>query len=165
MRMILAVAGAAMLAACGGPADGTYETEDGTVTVDNDLSGGQSEMRFTDKDGNEATISTGNSVVAELPDGFSIYPGSTVVSTSNVTANDGKGTIVFMTTSDSPAKVAEFYKGQAEAKGIAISLENTTPTSKMIAGESAQGFSFTLTASATGDSTSAQLMVGTDLQQ
>ncbi len=154
-----------MLAACGGPGEGSFTNEDGeTVDYDIDSSGEESTFTMRGDDGEEIEINTGTSVEADLPGGFTLYPGATVVSTSNVSVNEGKGTIVFMTSSDSPAELADFYKAQAEAAGIAINMENTSATSKMIAGQNEAGDSFTISANATDGGSSAQLMVGVDLQ-
>lgn len=167
MRALIATGLAALLVTgCGGPdAEGTIETEEGEFDYSIDASGGNSEFSGQTSDGRDVSVQTGTNVSADLPDGYSLYPGSNVVTASNVAVRDGTGSVVIMTTPDSPEDVAEYYRAQAEAAGISIAMENTGPDSKMLAGEGEGGKSFTLTASKGDNGTTAQLMVGADFAE
>lgn len=160
MRMILAVAGAGMLAACGGPADGTYQTEEGTVEVDSDASGGRSEIRFTGKHGEEAVITSGTNVAVDLPAGFGIYPGAQVVSNTSMSSAEGDAAMVVMTSADKPAELVAHYRQQAEAAGVTIEMEMNQNGTLLIGGELPAGGGFSFTAMAAGDSTQGTLLIG-----
>ena len=160
MRKFMTIGAAAALAACGNPADGTYETEDGTAEVDIDDDGGNSEVRFTDNDGNETVVNTGTDVEAELPDGFTIYPGAEVLSNTTIDGAQGTGSMVSFSSSDAVDKVLAHYKREAEAAGIEIQMEMTAGDTKMIGGESGDGKFFSLNATSEGSGTGGVLMVG-----
>ncbi|GAA0282896.1 hypothetical protein GCM10009127_25400 [Alteraurantiacibacter aestuarii] len=164
MRRILGVSAAAMLlASCGGDREGTIETEDGDLEYSIDESSGNAQFRLEDDEGQQISVNTGANVAIDLPDGYTVYPGATVVSNSVINANDGAGSIVMLTTPDSPDKVAAFYRAQAEAAGITIQMETTAQGSKMIAGESGDGKTFSLSANPGDEGTMAQLIVGSQL--
>ena len=160
MRVFLAFASIGLLAGCGNPADGTYETEDGTVTLETDTSGGETEMRMTDEDGNEAVYTTGANADIDLPAGFTIYPGADVTSTTALTGNDGQGAMVMMSSEASPADMMAHYRKQAEAAGIEIQMEMKSGETSVIAGESPDGVSFTFNATPNGAVTNGTLMIG-----
>ncbi len=164
MHKILGVTAATLLlVSCSNDSEGTIQTDDGDVEYSIDGDNGSSEFRAESDDGREVSINTGTDVPVELPAGYSIYPGASVVSNSVINVGNESGSIVFMTTQDSPEEVAAFYRQQAEAAGIVIANEMNSAGSRMLAGESADGKSFTVSVSANGDSTTAQLMVGENL--
>lgn len=154
-----------LLASCGGDREGTIETGNGEVEYSVDASEGSAEFRGTTDDGREVSISTGSDVPVDLPGSYTVYPGANIVSNSVVSMGDGNGSIVFMTTADSVADVAAFYRSQAEAQGIDIQMETNAADSTMLSGEGPDGKSFTVSASKNDAGTSIQLMVGEKLAE
>lgn len=165
MRNITAVSVAAiLLAACGGPDEGSYETEGGTtVDYDIDNSGGDPEIRSSGENGEGLVINSGSDVEVDLPDGFSIYPDAEVVSTTTMNQPDGQGSLVIMLSDSSPQQMVTFYRRQAEAAGIEIGMEMNSNGNLMIAGESDEGGTFSFNASSSGEGTTGQLVVGQDI--
>jgi len=158
------VGGAALaLAACGSETSGEFKTADGEnaeYTIDNDS--GETSMTVKGEDGT-ATLRSGAGVPVSLPDGFSLYPGSTVVTNTVVNQPDGQGTMV-MFEADAPAdKVVAHYRDQAKAAGFDIQLEMNTNGTMMVAGERKDdGASLSVTATANdGDATTGQIIIGT----
>lgn len=165
MRNITAAFAVAMLlAGCGGTDEGSTETEDGaTVDYDVDSSGGDTEVRISGEDGEELVINSGSGTQVDLPNGFSLYPGSTVVSTTTMAQVDGQGSLVIMQSDASPEQMVTFYRRQAEAAGIEIGMEMNSNGNLMIAGESVDGATFSFNASSAGEGTTGQLVVGRGL--
>jgi hypothetical protein len=165
MRAIaLFVAGTAALAlaACGSETSGEFTTEDGETaeyTVDEDS--GETSMTVKGPDGT-ATLRSGAEVPVSLPDGFSLYPGSKVVTNTVVKQADGQGTMVMFETDAAADKVIAHYREQAKAAGFDIQLEMNTNGTLMIGGErKGDGSTLSVTASAgEGAGTSGQLIIG-----
>jgi hypothetical protein len=67
-----------------------------------------------------------------------------------------------METSDSPDKVAAFYRKQAEAAGIKIEMEMTINGGQMIGGKGEGGKMFSLNATDNDGKTGIQLTAGTE---
>lgn len=163
MRFVLLTATALTLAACGSETSGTFEGEDGergSYTVDSDS--GETTATITTEDGT-ATMQTGANVKADLPLGFTVYPGATVLSATNIDSEGEKGSMVMMESSDDPGEIAAFYKKQAEAAGIDIQMDMTVNDGKMLAGEGEDGETFSINATPGDDKTSAQLLVSEGL--
>jgi hypothetical protein len=166
MRRILSVSAAAwLLVNCGGPdAEGTITTEDGDVTYTADADGDAVNIDMTGPNGETVAVRGGDAASADLPEGFSVYPGATVVTSTKVGTSDGGGTLLVMTTDASAAEVTGFYRSQAEAVGVSISNEMTANGMQLIAGEGAGGLAFSVSASPGGDGvTTVQLTVGRGL--
>ena len=160
MRKLVSVSAAAlMLASCGSGHDGTVQTGEGDVGYDIEQSGDGSEVTVTAEDGSEVVSAVGTGE-AELPDGFSIYPGATVISSTTVTQADGGGALILMQSDATPAEMVSFYRQQAEAAGIEIQMNADVNGSSMLGGEGAGGMTFSFSASPNGDGTSGQLIVG-----
>jgi hypothetical protein len=165
MRAIaLFVAGTAALAlaACGSETSGEFTTEDGETaeyTVDEDS--GETSMTVKGPDGT-ATLRSGAEVPVSLPDGFSLYPGSKVVTNTVVKQADGQGTMVMFETDAAADKVIAHYREQAKAAGFDIQLEMNANGTQMIGGErKSDGATLSVTASASEDAgTSGQLIIG-----
>lgn len=163
-KVALALAGGAalMLAACGSETSGEFTTENGEnaeYTIDKDS--GETSMTITGEDGT-ATMRSGADVPVSLPDGFSLFPGSTVVTNTVVNQPDGQGNMVMFET-DAPAdKVIAHYREQAMAAGFDIQLEMNANGTQMIGGErKSDGATLSVTASASEDAgTSGQLIIG-----
>jgi hypothetical protein len=158
----LAAAGGIVLASCGGgDSSGTIETEDGTMTYDVEQDGEGMEATFTGPDGEVAQVQSGPDAQVNLPDGFTIYPGAEVVSTTTVSAGDGEGALVLMSVEATQDEVIAFYRQQAEAAGVVISGEMNTNGMRLIGGESEDGLGLSVSASAGEDGrTAIQLTVG-----
>ena len=161
MRLALSLALGLALAACGSEQSGTFEDGEGgegSYRVDTD--NGVTTSEITTEDGT-ARMESGAGVKAKLPDGFSIMPGANVVSSSNITTEQGSGSMTMMEIAKPADEVVAFYRKQAEAAGIEIQLEMNSDGTRMIGGEGKDNVAFSLTASETDGKTSAQLMVGT----
>ncbi len=163
MKKIAILAGAALLASCGSSDEGTFETEDGEVTYTVDGDGNEAEIVFQGEDGERMEINTGSDAGSVLPDGFDIYPGAEVVTSTTITQNDGSGAMVLLQSNASPSDMVEYYRGQAEAAGIEIQMEANVNGSFIIGGEGEGGKTFSFNASPNGDGTSGQLIVGQGL--
>ena len=160
MRISLVALPFFALAACGGPDEGTVETTDGTAEYSVDETGGDTQIRFTDNEGNETVLNTGTEVEASLPDGFSVYPGASVVSNTTMSGGNGNGALVSIQSDDKPAEVIAYYRQQAEAAGIDIQMEMQNGQATMIGGESEDGLFFSFNASPEAGGTAGVLMVG-----
>lgn len=160
MRLILPAVATLALAACSSEKSGTFETDDGDkgeYTVDGDEGGVKASI--TTEDGT-ATMQSGENVKADLPAGFTVYPGAKVVSATNVDGGGSKGSLVMMETGDSPDKVTDFYRKQAEAAGIKIEMEMSINGGKMIGGKGEGGKMFTLNTTDNDGTTGIQLTAG-----
>lgn len=164
-KLMLAAAVCALVAACGSEQSGTVTGEDGK-SVDYRVKQDDGEMTATVETGDgKATVTSGANVKVDLPDGFTIYPGATVISNTVMNGPDGKGAMVMMQSKADPASMVAFYRKAAEAAGYTIAMEMKTDINTMIAGEKKEnkgGFSFS--AGAEDGTTNAQLMVGDQFQ-
>ncbi|QUL38244.1 hypothetical protein [Erythrobacter sp. JK5] len=161
LSTIFAGSVALLLAACGSERSGEFTTEDGesgTYTID----GGSAEASATiETPDGTATMRSGANVPVDLPGGFTLYPGASVVSNTTIDHADGKGTMLMLQTGDAPEKVIGHYRKQAEAADVKIQLQMTTEQGMMIAGEGPGGLTVSVNASRDGDGpTQAQLMLG-----
>jgi uncharacterized lipoprotein len=164
MRAIaLFVAGSAALAlaACGSETSGEFTTADGETaeyTVDKDS--GETSMTVEGPDGT-ATLRSGAEVPVSLPQGFSLFPGSKVVTNTVVKQADGQGTMVMFETDAAADKVIAHFREQAKSAGFDIQLEMNTNGTMMIGGERKDGSTLSVTASFGDDGkTSGQLIIG-----
>jgi hypothetical protein len=158
--MALAATLAAMLAACGSETSGEFTTEDGKnaeYTIDKDS--GETTMTITGEDG-DATLRAGANVPVTLPDGFSLFPGTKVISNAVVSQPDGQGTMIQFE-ADAPAdKVIAHYREQAKAAGFAIELEMNTNGTQMIAGQRKDDSASLSVTATSGDMTTGQIIIG-----
>lgn len=155
---------AIMLGGCSGSDEGTVETDSGeTVAYEIEGDGGDTSIRISGDDGEEMVINSGAGTDLDLPDGYSLYPGATVVSSTTMNQNDGQGTLVIMQSDASAKDMMAFYRNQAESAGIRIQMEMTTNGSEMIGGESEDGGTFSFNATPSDGGTTAQLVVGQGL--
>lgn len=161
--ILITGAAALVLAGCGSETSGEFKTEDGKnaeYTIDKQT--GETSMTIEGKDG-AATLRSGANVPVTLPDGFTLFPGSKVVTNTLVDQPDGKGTLVTFE-ADAPAEdVVAHYRDAAKAAGFDIQIEINTNGTRMVGGErKADGSSLSVTAT-TGDDgkTTGQLIIGT----
>lgn len=154
-------ASALLLAACGSEKSGEFTTEDGETaeyTIDEDS--GETSMTVKGPDGT-ATLRSGAEVPVSLPDGFSLFPGSKVVTNTVVSQPDGQGTMVMFEAAAPADTIVAHYREQAKAAGFDIQLEMNTNGTTMIGGER-KGDGSTLSVTATsGDTTTGQIIIGT----
>ena len=161
--LMMVCGGALALAACGSETSGEFTTEDGKnaeYTIDKDS--GETSMTIKGEDG-EATLRSGADVPVSMPAGFTLFPGSTVITNTVVNQPDGQGTMVAFE-ADAPAdKVVAHYRDAAKAAGFDIQLEMTTNGTVMIGGErKADDSSISVTATTGDDSkTTGQIIIGT----
>lgn len=154
---------AVTLAGCGSETSGEFTTEDGQnaeYTIDNDS--GETSMTIKGDDG-EATLRSGADVPVSLPDGFTLFPGSKVITNTVVNQPDGQGTMVTFE-ADAPAdRVIAHYREAAKAAGFDIQLEMNANGTMMVGGErKADDSSMSVTATTGDDSkTTGQIIIGT----
>lgn len=160
MRMLIMATAALALAACGSETSGTFTTEEGesgeyTIDAEN----GESSMTVTTPDG-DVTMRSGADVPVDLPGGFSLIPGAEVISNTVIDQEGGKGSLLTFLSDKSPQQVADFYRAEAEAAGIAIQIETTMNDGKMLGGEDKdRGLTFSITAYPGEDGTTGQLTI------
>jgi hypothetical protein len=96
-----------------------------------------------------------------LPAGFSLFPGSKVVTNTVVDQPDGKGTMITFEAAAPADAVVSHYRNQAKAAGFDIQLEMNTNGTQMIGGErKGDGTSLSVTATG-GEPTTGQIIIGT----
>lgn len=154
------VASCALLAACGSETSGTFTAEDGTTGEYSMESDGDSMTATITTEEGTAVARSGAGTKADLPVGFTLYPGATVISNTKVSSDGQSGSMTMIESADSPEKIAAFYRKQAEAAGFEIKTEATVNESLMIAGEGPDKTSFMVNANLSGDKTVAQLLIG-----
>ncbi|WP_036857565.1 hypothetical protein [Erythrobacter cryptus] len=163
-QAFLVMAGAALtlgLAGCGSEKSGEFTTPEGgkgEYTIDE--KSGETRMTITSKEG-KATLRSGADVPLSLPEGFSLFPGSKVVTNTVVDQPDGKGTLVSFEAAAPAEKVIAHYRDEAKAAGFAIELELTTNGTTMLGAQRKEdGTTLSVTAS-NGETTTGQIIFGT----
>ena len=160
----LLLSAAALLAGCGSEQSGGVTTADGkTAEYRIDEANGETSMTIQTPEG-EATMRSGEAVPVKLPAGFTLFPGTQVVTSTIVNNPDGAGTMVVF---EAPAKASDIiahYKGQAARAGYAIEVEATMNETMMLSGKNAaSGTSFMVNTGAVVDGkTGGQLVFGKD---
>ena len=162
LALVLTGSAGLALAACGSETSGEFTTEDGETaeyTIDKDS--GETSMTVEGPDGT-ATMRSGAGVPVDLPAGFSLFPGSTVITNTVVNQPDGTGTMVMFETDGAADKVIAHFRDQAKAAGFDIQLERNSNGSSMIGGErKGDGSTMSITATANpGDKTTGQIIIG-----
>jgi hypothetical protein len=163
-RRVILIAISALVAACGSEQSGTIAAPDGeTAEYRIDETTGETRMTITTQEG-KATMRSGSSVPIELPKGFLLFPGSTVVSNTVVNKPDGLGTMVMFEAPANGTDIIAHFKRQAEAGGFAIELEATMNDTMMLSGKRASdGTSFLVNTFASEDGkTGGQLVIGNE---
>jgi len=151
MKRLLVLNCALALAACGSASEGSFETEDGgegTYSVDADGDGSSVNIRTEE---GELNIRSGADLDVDLPAGFDLYRGSTVVTNSSVKHEQGNMTAVMIVVKEDPAVLAEYYRGQAGAAGYEISTEVKTGAMIMFGGKNGAGENFSFNANPNED--------------
>ena len=163
MRCCTTMIALALLAACGSEPSDTAAAPPGDGATEHtiDANSGETTMRITTPRG-EARMRSGQGVPISLPDGFSLYPGSTIITNTLVNQPAGTATlVVFEAPAAAPAVIAHF-KALGEQAGYTIEVEATMNETMMLAGKRKDGtarFMVSTGASADG-TTSGQLVMG-----
>lgn len=164
-KSALVLAGSAVwaLGACGSETPSEFAADDGEnaeYTIDQET--GETSMTVKGPNGT-ASLRSGTDVPVTLPDGFSLFPGSTVITNTVVSQDDGQVTMVMFETAGAADKVVAHYRDQAKAAGFDIQLEMNTNGTMMIGGErKGDGASLSVTATANeGAVTTGQIIIGT----
>jgi len=97
---------------------------------------------------------------AALPGGFTPYPGAQELSRTSINQDGQSYTLLSIQSDAAPELLVAFYRDQAEAAEIPISLEVSANGLHQIGGESPAGLNFSFTASGAGGQTSATLAIG-----
>jgi hypothetical protein len=158
--LIMTASAALTLTACGSETSGEFTTEDGeNAEYTIDKQSGETSMTISREDG-DATLRAGANVPVSLPDGFSLFPGTKVISNAVVSQPDGQGTMIQFE-ADAPAdKVIAHYREQARAAGFAIELEMNTNGTMMVAGQRKDDSASLSVTATSGDMTSGQIIIG-----
>lgn len=157
-----ALGGALLLAACGGQEEsGEFTTSDGEAgeyTIDRDT--GEARMSVETEEGT-ATLRSGKDVPVELPDGFSLFPGSRVTSNSVINQGERTGSMVLFETDAAPEEVIAHFRKQAEAAGVDIQMDAKMGESLMVAGENeAENLAFQASVTGNEGTSTGQLFIG-----
>jgi hypothetical protein len=158
----LATAVSVLLAACGSEKSGEFTTEEGeTGEYSIDSATGETSARIETEEGT-AVMRSGPGVPVNLPDGFSVYPGASVVSNTVVDhANGTSGSLITFRSQDTPQQISAYYRREAEAAGYKISLEMNVGDGMLIGGEKPGGAVFSLNTANDNDGTVlGQMMIG-----
>lgn len=161
-KYAVVVTASVLLSACGSEKSGEITTADGETaqyTVEND---GEGTTATVTTDEGTVVARSGAGTKADLPEGFTLYPGANVISTTNVSSDGQSGNMTMFESADSPEKVAAFYRKQAEAAGFEIKSETKAEGAFILTGEGPGKSGFMINANTSGDKTVAQLMVGKD---
>lgn len=159
-------AAALTLAACGSQTSGEFTTEQGeTAEYIIDNATGETTMTVKGPDGT-ATLRSGADVPVSLPAGFSLFPGSKVVTNTVVNQPGGQGTMVMFEAAAAADPIIAHYRDQAKAAGFAIQIEMNTNGTLMIGAErESDGSTLSVTATdnqsdAINGATTGQIIIG-----
>ena len=164
-RPFLPVLTAIALSACGsdiadGSGDGEAGRDAGTYEVDAET--GETRASITTEDGT-TTMVAGENVAADLPDGFTLYPGAEVISTINIGRGKGQGVMLSFASDDPSEDLVAFYRKQAEEAGVKIEMVLETGRMTMIGGEGPGNTQMTFQTDSEGSRTTGQLTVSRGL--
>lgn len=163
MRMVL-LASALALTACGSDRERAITDDEGTEVGTYSIEDGETSASLRLEDGSVTAMRSGSRVPVDLPAGFSVAPGLTVLNTTNVERGDGRYAMLTMQGSQPVDDIVAYYRREAEAAGVDINVDVTTGGSTTIAGEGADGLAFSLMASGNDDEvTAVQLTVSRGL--
>ncbi len=162
LALVLTGVTALILAACGSETSGEFTTENGEnaeYTINKET--GETSMTVEGPDG-PATLRSGADVPVNLPAGFSLFPGSKVVTNTVVSQPDGTGTMVMFETDVAADKVIAHFRDEAADAGFEIQIDANMNGNLMIGGErKADGSTLSVTATDGGkDGTTGQIIIG-----
>ncbi|MEQ8773673.1 MAG: hypothetical protein RIC51_12675, partial [Erythrobacter sp.] len=106
-------------------------------------------------------LRSGKDVPVELPPGFSLHPGTRVISNSVIAQGERTGSMILFESDAAPKEVIAHYRAQAEAAGVELQMDATMGETLMLAGENeVESLAFQVSANVSGDTTSGQLFIG-----
>ena len=137
------------------------ETEEplGSYVVDPET--GEITAMHRGEDGSLTTLRSGEKVAAQLPHGFTLYPGARTAGTTLVRSPGGDMLVIDMTTEDSAEKMVDHYRAEAESAGMTISVDIRATPGRTIAAEGDGESRLTFTTSRKSALTQAQLSIWT----
>lgn len=155
-----------LIAACSDePEPSATEREDvatGSYVVDPET--GATRASITNEDGTTTmradTTSGGEGLTAELPPGFTLYPGAELRSSVEVGRGEGQAVMLTLVSEDPPDTMVAFYRKQAEAAGVPVEIQLATEGLSMIGGRGDNGTQFSFQASREAGETVGELTVG-----
>ena len=163
MKRYFTVLAVLALSACGdSDSEATSITSaDGTTEYEVSGAGDDTRVRMSDAEGNEAVFTGGSDAAGELdlPDGYALYPGAEVESSTTFNGSQGSGVMVTFAADASSQELAEYYRKQATSAGVVIDTDARTGEERMIAGEGPGGLSFSLQSSADGSGSTGILVI------
>ena len=149
------------LAACSESEATSVISADGTTEYEVSGAGDDTRVRMSDAEGNEAVFTGGSDVTGELdlPDGYALYPGAEVESSTTFNGSQGGGVMVTFGADAPPQELVEYYRKQAMNAGVEIDTDARTGEERMIAGEGPGGLSFSLQTSTSGSGSTGILVI------
>lgn len=154
-----------LIVACGSQQSDTITAADAErAEYRIDEASGETSMTIRTARG-EATMRSGEGVPLALPDGFTLYPGSKIISNTVVSQPDGTGAMVLFESTAAPADIIAHFKTHAGEAGYAIELEATMNETMMLSGRrGAAGTAFVATTEAPEDGiVSGQLIISKNI--
>jgi hypothetical protein len=162
---VILVGAAGLLTACNSEQSGAITSPDGeTAEYRVDEATGETTMTITTAEG-KASLRSGSRVPVQLPQGFSLYPGSEVLTSTVVNQPDGVGTMVMFQTDARGPQIIAHFKDEAERAGFKIEMEATMNGTVMLGGKRAtDGASFMInTGPYEEGKTTGQLVIGNSI--
>ena len=98
----------------------TFETKDGTTTIDGSSAEEGGGIKVTDAKGQETTFSAGAGAPRNLPSWVPLYANAKVEGSYDATTAEGRNAMFTVTSSDSVDQLAEFYQSKLEAEGLKV---------------------------------------------
>ncbi|MEE4199214.1 hypothetical protein [Erythrobacter sp.] len=159
---LAALGASTLIAACSSqeeePARTPEELPPSEYTIDEET--GETSMTVMTEDG-EVSLRSGVRVPVDLPAGFTLIEGARVVSNTVIDQGDTKGALVTFASDQSPQEIVQYYRAQGLAAGMAIEIESEMNGVLLVGGEHpATGSTFSISAYAGDDGTTAQLTAG-----
>ena len=161
MKKYCAAVGILALAACSDSEATSVTSADGTTEYEVSGTGDDTRVRMSDADGNEAVFTGGSDAAGELnlPDGYALYPGAELESSTTFNGAQGSGVMVTFAADASSQELVEYYREQATSAGVEIDTDARTGEDRMIAGEGPGGLSFSLQTSPDGSGSTGILVI------
>lgn len=121
-HLSLALAGLS-LAACSDSVSTPTPREAPSGSYGSHPASGEIRGRITPRGEAAVTLRSGPQVPIRLPPGFTLYPGATVISNTVVERAGKRQALLVFETPDPLTEVTLFFRAQAEASGVALTLD------------------------------------------